>query len=139
MRPPNPFFLPNPRGGEPVVEMKLGITFYLSAPPSPRVARLAYDRFMQSWGNTVRLSCPTLGGAKPRPWTMGNRQLFERKELLELRAFETWGYVLASNRGPDATLFMVHGSRPISEAGKASVIRLDLPWDTTPAGTASTR
>lgn len=128
----NPFLRPNPDGGEPILEMKLGIVFYLAQPPGPRIARLAYERFMQTWGATPRLYCPTLGGSRPRPWNYGNRHRFERQELPDLRTHEAWGYVFASHRGEDATLFMFHGARPVTEAGMASVIRLDLPWDTDP-------
>jgi hypothetical protein len=74
----------------------------------------------------------TAFGYEAQDWTPESRKRFETVELPDLRLHENWGYLFSSNQSCDARLFMFHGVRPVSEAGKASIYRFDFEWDFDP-------
>ena len=79
-------------------------------------------------GDRVRVYRPTTPAYLLTGWNRESRKKFEQLELPELRQREHWGYVFSDNKDADSWLFMFHGFRPHSEAGKASFYRFDFDW-----------
>lgn len=124
----NPF-LSIANNGEPIVELKTGLVLYLEDPPGPMQARRVYELYQKLCGDRIRNYCSTAPGSLPQPWNPGVRQRFESHELPDLRKRRHWGYGFDDGNQVDSWLFMFHGYRPHSEAGKASFYRFDFPWD----------
>ena len=74
----------------------------------------------------------TATGSVLKDWNANTKKIFENQELPELRKKSDWGYVFADNKEIDSWLFMFHGYRPRTEAGKASFYRFDFDWQVDP-------
>ncbi|MGB1013590.1 MAG: type VI immunity family protein, partial [Nannocystaceae bacterium] len=118
--------------GRPVVEMKAGLVLYAARPPGPKTARKAYDLFMARCGDKIQRYGATVPNLPVRRWTAQSKKLFEEVEIHELRKYRAWGYGFDDGQTLDSTLFMFHGARPITEAGKASLYRFEFPWNIPP-------
>ena len=124
----NPFCTPAP-DGIPVLELKQGVVLYLEDPPGPVSARRVYDHYLARCGDRVRVYRSTSQAASLVRWDAAGRHRFETTELPAIRARNDWGYAFSDARNVDSWLFMFHGYRPHTEAGKASFYRFDFPWD----------
>ena len=51
-------------------------------------------------------------------WDSNTEQLFRTRLLPNLRKTATWGYAFDDGREIDNHLFMFHGYRPVTQAGK---------------------
>jgi len=116
----------------PLVELKTRIVLYAADPPGPDTARTVYDIYMARFGSSITSYRSTALGSEPEDWTPPARLRFETTELPDLRQRENWGYMFGSDQPSDARLFLFHGSRPVSEAGRASLFRFDFEWDFDP-------
>ena len=114
--------------GEPVLELKMGVVLYVEDPPNPDQARRVYDFYFGQCGDRIRTYCSTAPGSLPQAWDRSARKRFEDFKLKDLRKRRDWGYGFADGRKFDSWLFMFHGYRPYSEAGKASFFRFDFDW-----------
>lgn len=128
---PNPFLYE--RDGSVLLELVQSLVLYLRDAPGPVSARKVYDHYMQRFGDHIRRYCSTAAGSIPLPWNAVARHRFETVELPELRRRENWGYGFDDGQPRDTQLFMFHGSRPHTEAGRASFYRFEFAWNTDPA------
>jgi hypothetical protein len=116
------------RNGQALIELKQGIVLYVADPPSPEKARLVYEYYMRYCGERIKVYRPTTPMCLLADWTGDARTRFENDELPKLRQRDHWGYVFSDKEKTDSWLFMFHGYRPYSEAGKASFYRFDFDW-----------
>lgn len=131
----NPLYRSNgdPDNPGPLVELKTRLVLYTAHPPGPVTARRVYDLYMAQFGDGISGYRSTAQGSEAEDWTPAARVRFEAVELPDLRRRRDWGYLFASDQHADARVFMFHGSRPVSEAGRASLFRFDFEWDFDPA------
>lgn len=130
----NPLYCPNgdPDNPGPLVELKTRLLLYAARPPGPVTARRVYDVYMARFGAAITGYRSTALGSEPEDWTPAARTRFETVELPDLRQHENWGYFFGSDQPADARVFMFNGSRPATEAGRASVFRFDFEWNFDP-------
>src|SRR5262249_53898878 len=112
----------------PLAELKQHLLLFVESPPGPKTARAVYELYFRTFGDRFRSYASTSAGRLLRPWSPGARRDFESHELTNLRQHEDWGYVFADDQKVDSWLFMFHGYRPFSEAGKASFYRFEFDW-----------
>lgn len=126
----NPLYIPcrDPAVGAPLIELKMHLLLFVDAPPGPVIARRVWDLYLRRWGDPFRLYKSTSVGALVKPWSAAARRSFEQIELPDLRRHEDWGYGFADERYSDSWMYMFHGYRPVSEAGKASFYRFEFDW-----------
>lgn len=115
--------------GIPLYELKTSLVFYLASPPSLTLISDICQLYFNHYGDHITRYRSTAPGKMSNTWDIASRELFMRKELLELYSKNDWGYVFSDSKYTDSWLFMFHGSRPKSEPGKASFIRFDFPWN----------
>jgi Protein of unknown function (DUF3396) len=127
----NPISYLAPDGG-PLVELKQGLVLYLKHPPNPDRARIVYDHYLSHCGNRVRAYRSTYRVAPEVEWNLRSRQEFETLKLPNLRQANHWGYAFHDGRTFDSWLFMFHGYRPHTEAGRTSFLRYDFDWQVDP-------
>ncbi len=118
--------------GLPLVELKMGLVLYLAAPPSRETVAKVYAAYMQRFGQRIRCYKSTASGHFVQDWTQQARHEFETVRLPRLYRQMDWGYVFADGQATDSWVFMFHGHRPASEAGKASFLRFDFDRDVDP-------
>jgi Protein of unknown function (DUF3396) len=112
-----------------VLELKTRLVLYLEDPPAREEVRRLYDLYMPRYGGDITHYRSTAFGAIPDEWTPATRRRFEHSELPGLYEHVRWGYLFGADRPTDARVFLFHGSRPASEAGRASILRFDFEWD----------
>ena len=127
----NPF--PAPRvpdyGGvtKPLHQFKFGLVLYTAYPPGPKRARSVFDLYEGRY--PIRRYVPTYPGSLVDDWTPAVGEEFRTQWLPALRDGPVWGYGFDDGEDEDAYLFMFHGFRPVSEAGRASFFRFEFPWN----------
>jgi hypothetical protein len=104
----------------------------VDSPPGPKTVRAVFDLYLRFWGDRFTQYTSTALGNLPRAWNTNTRLLFEQAELPRLRSQEDWGYAFADDRRVDSWMFMVHGYKPFTEAGKASFYRFEFDWQLAP-------
>ena len=114
--------------GRPLIELKAGLCVYLEDAPGPSTARVVYDLYLRHCGDRIRVYRSTAPSSPRIDWNARSRERFEKIELPDLRQHDDWGYVFSDEQPTDSWLFMFHGYRPVSEAGKASFYRFDFDW-----------
>lgn len=128
---PNPLIRLSPDADEPgsILELKKRLVLYLDEPPEPAIVRRIYDRYMARYGYDIALYRSTAFGDVAEEWNEVARRRFENTLLPTLYRKLDWGYMLGTDRTTGNRLFVVHGARPASEPGRASVLRFDFEWD----------
>jgi hypothetical protein len=116
----------------PILELKTRLLLYIVDPPDPNTARDVYNLYMARFGSRIAAYRSTALGSEPEDWSPTARARFENVELPELGVRENWGYMFGSGELAGARLFMFHGSRPVTEVGRASLLRFDFEWDFDP-------
>jgi hypothetical protein len=104
------------------------LLIFVADPPGPKVARAIYDLYAARWGDRIRSYGSTAFGALLLNWTPAAQHAFEADLIPKLRQFDDWGYVLTDGQPSGSWIFMFHGYRPVSEAGKASFFRVEFDW-----------
>ena len=129
--PLNPLIRLSPDTDEPgsILELKMRIVLYLDKPPEPAIVRKIYDRYVARYGHDIALFRSTAFGDVAEEWNEASRRRFENILLPNLYQKLDWGYMLGTDRISGNRLFVVHGARPASEPGRASVLRFDFEWD----------
>jgi len=124
----NPF-IELDENGKPIYQLKLSLVFYLDYPPGPKRARQIYDQYFARFGRHIRYFQSTSWLGPPQEWNSSTQVQFERQNIEDLQHHDDWGYGFSDGRSVDNNLFMFHGYKPVSEAGKASFFRFEWPWN----------
>lgn len=125
-------FLERDSDGNALVQLKLSLVLYLDYAPGPKRARRVYDAYMGQFGKHVKVYQSTSWPGPPDEWNDTARKLFEDQLLPAIQRRNDWGYVFTDAKRIGNHLFMFHGYRPVTEAGRASFFRFEWPWDTDP-------
>ena len=123
----NPFLLLDD-DGKPLCQLKLSLVLYLDYSPGPKRAKRVYDQYMDRFGTHIRVFQSTTPGF-PDDWNSQTRARFEGQQLPDLQKLNAWGYAFTDGKEIDYHMFMFHGYRPVTEAGKASFFRFEWPWN----------
>ncbi len=127
----NPLYRANgdPKHPGPLLELKTRLVLYTDHPPGPITSRRIYDLYMARFETDIAGYRSTSYGSEAIDWTPATRARFEAVELPNLRRQRDWGYLFGSDPAHSARFFLFHGSRPATEAGRASLFRFDFEWD----------
>lgn len=116
----------------PIHELKFGLVLYTDSPPGPRRAAAVFDLYVGRYPGRLQRHLSTAPGSDIEYWDSNTEQLFRTRLLPNLRKTATWGYAFDDGREIDNHLFMFHGYRPVTQAGKASFFRFEFPWNVDP-------
>ncbi len=119
--------------GEPIYRLKLSLVLYLDYAPGPKRARAVYDTYMARFGEHISVYQSTSWMGPPFKWNARSRMNFETRELPDIQKHADWGYAFSDGTLVDNHLFMFHGYKPVTEAGKASFFRFEWPWNYEPS------
>lgn len=127
----NPF-LELGEDGKPLYQMKLGLVIYLDYAPGPKRAKRVYENYMERFGEHIHFFQSTSWLGPSHEWNQNTRAKFENQLLPDLQKYDDWGYGFSDGKNIDYHLFMFHGYKPVTEAGKASFFRFEWPWNWEP-------
>ncbi len=116
----------------PIHELKLGLVLYTDYPPGPKRAGAVFDMYTSRYPGLIQRYISTAPGSDVEPWKNDTERLFRTQLLPKLRRTVHWGYAFDDGQELDTRLFMFHGHRPVTQAGKAGFFRFELPWNADP-------
>lgn len=128
----NPF-VGKDQDGQVLYQLKFSLILYLDYPPGPKRARKIYDLYMAQFGQHIKYYRSTGNVGPAEKWDANAKNSFEHLQLPQLQKQSDWGYAFFDGNELDYYLFMFHGYKKVSEAGKASFFRFEWPWNTDPA------